>query len=442
MHSEGHALACRSFLLTAGAVISRMTGTSCLRIDPAINPPLSRRNGLHNKRGAVLAILDVVIGVVFMYLLLALLVSGINEWISGLFAMRAKTLRRAITRLVEAPAFIPTSEGKVETPPQPEPPGERTRKFYDHPKIAALADGKTPPSYIPPETFAEVVRDLGWHQPEAPPRDRARVAPVAVTTVAAAADARAAATDPLQKLFNDTMDRATGWYKRRVQVLTVVIGMLIVVLGNADTMQIANILWESPTLRAAVVQQAGQAVRSGSSIEQRVTEARYPTTNPIPPADEASAEEAESEQPAPTVEPLCAGGDEQNCQILQKLVGWGPDYKALNHAYCARLQAHRDDVCKGAAADPECEKVLDELAREARCVTTGGQLMATAAFPGAAFFSAALLSQSAGHLLGWLLTIAAISLGAPFWFDLLKNLTNVRNAGISPDDKKKQGAPA
>lgn len=381
----------------------------------------------------MLAILDVVIGVVFVYLLLALLVTGINEWISGMFAMRAKTLRRAITRLVEAPAFVPTTDKKVETPPQPEPPGERTRRFYDHPKIAALADGKTPPSYIPAETFADVIRDMGWHQPAAGVATNAQVSPVSATTPPAAA---ATSTDPLQKLFNDTMDRATGWYKREVQMLTISIGCAIVLLGNADTLQIANILWASPTLRDAVVQQAGAAVKNGSTIEQRVKDARYPTTNPIPSADESSAEEESSAQGTPPAsQPLCADASDQNCQILQKLVGWGPDYKALNQHFCATLQAHRDDACKGAADDPACRAALDGLVHEPRCTISGSDLAATTAFPGWAFFSTALGGLAIGHLLGWFLTIAAISLGAPFWFDILKSFMNIRNAGVSPDEK-------
>jgi hypothetical protein len=36
-------------------------------------------------------------------------------------------------------------------------------------------------------------------------------------------------------------------------------------------------------------------------------------------------------------------------------------------------------------------------------------------------------------LLGWLLTALAISLGAPFWFDLLKKVINIRGAGGKPD---------
>jgi hypothetical protein len=37
------------------------------------------------------------------------------------------------------------------------------------------------------------------------------------------------------------------------------------------------------------------------------------------------------------------------------------------------------------------------------------------------------------RLIGWLLTIFAISLGAPFWFDLMNRLANLRSAGRSPD---------
>jgi len=35
-------------------------------------------------------------------------------------------------------------------------------------------------------------------------------------------------------------------------------------------------------------------------------------------------------------------------------------------------------------------------------------------------------------LLGWIVTALAVSLGAPFWFDLLRKLVNIRNAGQKP----------
>jgi hypothetical protein len=40
-------------------------------------------------------------------------------------------------------------------------------------------------------------------------------------------------------------------------------------------------------------------------------------------------------------------------------------------------------------------------------------------------------------LLGWLLTVAAVSLGAPFWFDTLSKVVNLRGAGTPPGEKKK-----
>jgi hypothetical protein len=39
------------------------------------------------------------------------------------------------------------------------------------------------------------------------------------------------------------------------------------------------------------------------------------------------------------------------------------------------------------------------------------------------------------HLLGWLLTAMAVSLGAPFWFDLLNKLVSVRVSGNPPEKK-------
>jgi hypothetical protein len=41
------------------------------------------------------------------------------------------------------------------------------------------------------------------------------------------------------------------------------------------------------------------------------------------------------------------------------------------------------------------------------------------------------------NFLGWLLFTLALSLGAPFWFDVLKKLVNMRNTGISPAETKK-----
>lgn len=46
------------------------------------------------------------------------------------------------------------------------------------------------------------------------------------------------------------------------------------------------------------------------------------------------------------------------------------------------------------------------------------------------------------HIPGWILTIIAVSLGAPFWFDTLKTFVNLRSAGTKPvtSPKSKNGS--
>jgi len=44
------------------------------------------------------------------------------------------------------------------------------------------------------------------------------------------------------------------------------------------------------------------------------------------------------------------------------------------------------------------------------------------------------LDQFWWHLPGWLLTILAVSLGAPFWFDLLNKFIVIRSA-VKPHEK-------
>ena len=51
------------------------------------------------------------------------------------------------------------------------------------------------------------------------------------------------------------------------------------------------------------------------------------------------------------------------------------------------------------------------------------------------------------RILGWLITILALCLGAPFWFDVLNKFINIRSAGKSPGEaakrpEKKKLAPA
>ena len=44
------------------------------------------------------------------------------------------------------------------------------------------------------------------------------------------------------------------------------------------------------------------------------------------------------------------------------------------------------------------------------------------------------------HFFGWAMTAAAASLGAPFWFDLLKKVISIRSNGQPPAETEKKAA--
>ena len=94
-------------------------------------------------------------------------------------------------------------------------------------------------------------------------------------------------------------------------------------------------------------------------------------------------------------------------------------------------QLWRDAALRGAvAAAAEAAVAAEDLSRlDERAELDTFPLGYADGFPGVAGITARMI-------VGWLLTIAAISLGAPFWFDLLGRIARLRTAGRSrPGDR-------
>lgn len=315
------------------------------------------------------AVLDVMIGLVFVYLLLAIICTAANEWIAGLLKARARVLKRSLHRLLGSQ---PVEEN--------DDPTGLLQKFYAHPLIRGMMrDDGGHCAYLPARTFAKVLMDL-ISPPEGGRLDVRTVwdglqnmpdGDVKRTLHALLKGLGDGDEGDLQKAieawFEDSMDRATGWYKRRTQVWTLIVATVITLLSNADTIQIGRRLWADPVLRGAVVEEAkarAQKPRPSVTVE-------YPN---------------EDDPTNPVVKEIGGGDDDGNVltdkerEQLGRLIGW-----------------QRADVVNWTW------------------------------WPGLPL-----------HLLGWLLTILAVSLGAPFWFDVLNKFMNVRSAGKSPDEAAKR----
>jgi hypothetical protein len=63
----------------------------------------------------------------------------------------------------------------------------------------------------------------------------------------------------VERWFDEAMDRLSGIYTRLSQYMMLILGILIAVILNVDSIHMAQVLWESPSMRAALVASASQA---------------------------------------------------------------------------------------------------------------------------------------------------------------------------------------
>lgn len=214
------------------------------------------------------AVLEVLIGLAVVFLVLGVICSALCESWAGITRARARNLARGVESLL----------GKA-----------RTAEFYAHSRIAALSAprGKLPlppqrPSYVANATFAQVVLDLlapSIAGPDGAPllsddlqlmqlgkrtataattpierelpgvlrRAHAGVDPASATQ---SRDVLAAVRAEFEHLFEQTMQRTTGWYRRRAQLVSTVSAAIVVWLVHADAIRLTQALYRDPTLRA------------------------------------------------------------------------------------------------------------------------------------------------------------------------------------------------
>ena len=298
-------------------------------------------------------VIDVVIGVVFMYLTLGIVCTAANEWVAAVTRRRGKMLRKGVTQLL---ANQPTQEDKN--------PEGLASEFYQHPLITKLHDGKRHPAYLSPRTFSTVMSDLLKSGEEPGPRSGAEALPdgqvrkslLALLNPSENGNSETDGKRELETWYNESMDRVSGWYKRRTQLWTIGIAFVVTLGANANTIHFVRQLRADPVLRTAVMEEAkvrAQKPRPNVSVEYQDED---DPTNPTVIRNEGNRL-SEKEQ-----------------QQLGQLLGWHGSWR-------------------------------DNLKPET--------------------------------FLGWLLTILALSMGAPFWFDLLNRIMRVRYTGRSPDESAK-----
>jgi hypothetical protein len=308
--------------------------------------------------------LDVLIGLVTVYLVFGIACTAIVEAVASFWGLRSANLEKALREFF-------AGDLKEKTP--------FVTAFYAHPLIRALSKGdKGRPSYIPPEIVGQVVQGLLTAGGAATSLAEAvkalpgtpesnRVKGVLNLFVSEARGDAAAFRDLVKTHFDATMERAAGWFKRHAQVITLVASSILVIAANVDTVDIARSLASSPAARVKLVEIAGQNLKNAEALRDQAKTAQ----------------------------------------------GENPD---------AVKQAQN----KVAAALGALEKAEADM-------TSAGL-----PFGWNGFASRAGFRDWLAKVAGLMVSIFAVSLGAPFWFDVLQKFMQVRGAGTTPKTPKPQ----
>lgn len=328
-----------------------------------------------------LEMLDVLIGLVTVYLTFGIVCTAVVEAIMAFFGSRSAILRTAMEQFLKGKTT--GNQDFVEA-------------FYDHPLVQTLHnDGwlsrilsripvirrfsKNRPSYIPSEIVGRVVCSLvaGSSSSSSSANSAANPANSLFNSSKAGGrigellggfdqEAHGNIIDfrkAIEDHFNAVMERASGWFRRHAQFWAVAVSAVIVFWINVDTVAIVTSLSSNPAARAKMVESAEKLVAQTTAIEGQ--------------AKAGNAQEGELKS-----------AEEQAKEAYRVLINAAHDLKPAA-------------IPLGWKDQPR--NFIERV-----------------------------------QMPGLWISIFAISLGAPFWFDVLSTFMKIRATGVSPEDKQRK----
>lgn len=325
---------------------------------------------------------EIAIGMVFIFLLYSLLATAIQEITATWLSLRGKYLRQSISVMLRDMHFNDTLADN----------------FYNHPLIRKSIFKKHDklPSYIAPDVFSKVLRDilpdlyLGYGKTLSD-EEKIRLLPDGQLKKALLLYHKDGSQDfdkGVQSWFNDAMDRLTGAYKRNSQNRLLIIGLILAVFFNVNSLAVFDKLSKDKKARNELIAQAEKFMAENNhydSLHRRFQGVPWSDSGISPTADDS----------------------------LQKAVADSLSYiefKNRRDSIAAFINGEINDANN--AAGIGWGAIKGKTIREKLSNIQGWDFL---------FFP-----------LGWLITALAITLGAPFWFDLLQKFIRIRGAGVRP----------
>ncbi|MER0204772.1 MAG: hypothetical protein DU480_13205 [Nitrosomonas sp.] len=332
------------------------------------------------------SILDIALGMVFLFVLVSLLCSAVNEMLAQVFRMRSKNLEVGLGNLLQS------GEGN-----------KLADDLYKHPLINGLSKPGQKPSYIPPKNFTLALMDIMTGNTGKLPSDnkalietiekqglfaKTEAGKSIILLLHEAGDDVEKARKNLEGWYNDAMDRVGGWYKQKTQIVIFAVALIVCTALNIDAIKISQTLWTDIALRQALVQAASSTDVAGLMAQQ--------------PAEQ---------------KPPAAGDDKPPEQ---------PDNQVETDTAATNAATTRADAIKGVEQSARTAGALIGQIRELHLPIGWKKPDGQWAFAGFGFMEWLV------KILGILVTTFAGSLGAPFWFQLLNKIVDLRAAGKQP----------
>ncbi len=428
-------------------------------------------------------IIDTIISIVLIYFVFSNLASVLVEIWNHKRQKRHKDLKDAIYKVLNDPKNKNYAD-----------------ELYNHPSIKAIKRDPTRlPAYISDEQFASVLIDiLATEGAKNPTPGQSNFANVKVAVeklqdsdlktllmsfIKASelpADKQdAQLTTQIKNWYNDYMDRVTGWFKRDLRQQLFVVGCILAVGFNIDSIKLIKTFYQNDSLREKMVLSAVEItskvnadslrVRSHEEAsklnEQHFNDNIKLAFDLLDSLEEAplgwvSAGDIEKRKLKDTLS-VCQKPDKDYKKQVAELKKKKANAETELRQCLALGQCHvelEDKKVKVKYQMQPCEclatydSTLYSITKEEKRLASDEKKRITALNCSEKQFKShiekqvgfgSVLHENFGSfwgfitaLLGWLISAVAISRGASFWFDNLVKIVNARSAGIKPKAQK------
>ncbi|MFL5741609.1 MAG: hypothetical protein ACJ75B_15395 [Flavisolibacter sp.] len=281
-------------------------------------------------------ILEVAIGLIFIFILISIICSAIRESLEAWFKTRAAYLEYGIRELLNDRNSQKLAQSLYQHPViyslywGDYKPSKNTKS------LSLLASGCNLPSYIPSKNFAVALMDIVVRGPDTDAVSSDPASPIVslqslrlhvlniqnekvqralLTAIDTAQGDLNTVQSNIEAWYDSAMDRVSGWYKRATQWILFWIGIVVAVALNVNVITIGDFLYRNDAVRTALVSRAQEAAKDSNFISEGYDKAKADLdaiSLPIGWTDGWGAPRRESEQ---------SSGGAWN-RIFGPLLGW------------------------------------------------------------------------------------------------------------------------